>query len=158
MLKGAEKFLEPIMKMMDGFLASGSNLTDEELDKLREEIDKTMPLLNEFWKSISDSFKLPSTGDTELSGLQKGIQSVTEETAQIVEALLNSIRFFTADSNLQLRNLYLAFTSVDPKLNPMYGELVAQTAILRNIYDVLNSVVTAGGNHPLGGLAVKALI
>lgn len=158
MLKGAEKFLEPIMKMMDGFLASGSNLTDEELDKLREEIDKTVPLLNEFWKSISDSFKLPSTGDTELSGLQKGIQSVTEETAQIVEALLNSIRFFTADSNLQLRNLYLAFTSVDPKLNPMYGELVAQTAILRNIYDVLNSVVTAGGNHPLGGLAVKALI
>lgn len=158
MLKGTEKFLKPIMDMMDGFLASGSNLTDEELDKLREEINKTMPLLNEFWKSISDSFKLPSTGDTELSGLQKGIQSVTEETAQIVEALLNSIRFFTADSNLQLKNLYLAFTSVDPKLNPMYGELVAQTAILRNIYDVLNSVVTAGGNHPLGGLAVKALI
>lgn len=158
MLKGTEKFLKPIMDMMDGFLASGSNLTDEELDKLREEINKTMPLLNEFWKSISDSFKLPSTGDTELSGLQKGIESVTEETAQIVEALLNSIRFFTADSNLQLKNLYLAFTSVDPKLNPMYGELVAQTAILRNIYDVLNSVVTAGGNHPLGGLAVKALI
>ena len=54
-----------------------------------------------------------------LSALQKGIQGVTEETAQVIEALLNSMRFYVADSNSELKN---------------------QTRILGDIYSLLNGM------------------
>lgn len=159
MLKATEKLLKPVFDMIDNMFPEGkTNITGEELDELRDKIDEVAPQLNEIWKQMAEAFKIPIGSDTELSGLQKGIQSVTEETAQILEALLNSLRFFVADSNLQIKNISAAFSSRDPELNPMYGELLAQTKLLRSIDDRLASVITAAGNHPMGGFAIKSLI
>lgn len=159
MLKATDKLLKPVFDMIDNMFPEGkTNITGEELDELRDKIDEVAPQLNEIWKQMAEAFKIPIGSDTELSGLQKGIQSVTEETAQILEALLNSLRFFVADSNLQIKNISAAFSSRDPELNPMYGELLAQTKLLRSIDDRLASVITAAGNHPMGGFAIKSLI
>lgn len=156
-LRGINKFLEPIMKQLDSMIGEDSYLSTDELDKLKEQIAETMPGLNEYFKTLAESFGVPQEGTTELSGLQKGIQGVTEETAGVIEAYLNSMRFFVADSNMQLQTI-ASFFSVDPTQNPLVSELMSQTRLLQSIDERLASVITSAGNHPDGGFAIKALI
>lgn len=158
-LRGITTFLEPIMKKLDKMIGDDSYLSDSELEELQKDIDKVMPALNDYWKKLAESFKVPVGQDTSdnASTLNKGIQGVTEETANVIEAYLNSMRYFVADSNMVLNNFYLAFMSTDPMLNPMFSELSNQTKLLRSIDDRLSSVITYSGDHPNGGASIKVL-
>lgn len=159
-LRGIEKFLEPIMNKLDNMIGDDSYLSDEELKELQDDIDKTMPALNEYWKKLAESFKVPigdEGGSDNASTLSKSVQGVTESTANVIEAYLNSMRFFVSDSNMVLNNFYMAFTSIDPLLNPMYSELNNQTKLLRSIDERLASVITYSGDHPNGGASIKVL-
>lgn len=159
-LRGIEKFLEPIMSKLDNMIGDDSYLSDEELKELQDDIDKTMPALNEYWKKLAESFKVPigdEGGSDNASTLSKSVQGVTESTANVIEAYLNSMRFFVSDSNMVLNNFYMAFTSIDPLLNPMYSELNNQTKLLRSIDERLASVITYSGDHPNGGASIKVL-
>ena len=139
MLKGTEKYLKPVMDMLDGMLEDAT-FTSSEAESLQNKIDAVMPQLNEFWKSLAGSFDLEGLkkGDT-MSGLQRGIESVTEETAQALEALLNSVRYFTSDSNMQLKNILSALTAPTPE-NPYLLELKAQTEQLKAMNSLWNSL------------------
>lgn len=159
-LRTVSNFLEPIMKMIDEAIGTDSYLSTDELAKIEDAIDKTTPKMNEALKNIMDSFGglLPQPGSaSELSGLQTGIQGITAEQAGVIEAYLNSMRFFVADTNMQVQKLALFF-SADPAQNPMYSELMSQTRLLRSIDDRLASVITSAGNHPLSGFAIKSII
>lgn len=140
MLKGTEKYLKPIMDLLDRQLED-SQFTQQEASEIQDKIDEVMPLLNEYWKAIAGSFELPTQTETgELSGLQKGIESITEETAQALESLLNSIRYFVADTNAQVNNLYRFFTGT-PEESPLMQELRMQTRYLGNINTLVASVI-----------------
>ena len=143
MLEGTKKFLQPVMNMLDGMLKDAT-FTSSEAESLQNKIDAVMPQLNEFWKSLAGSFDLEGLkkGDT-MSGLQRGIQSVTEETAQALEALLNSVRYFTSDSNMQLKNILTALTAPSPE-NPYLLELKAQTEQLRLMNNLWNGIIKNG--------------
>lgn len=157
-LRGIEKFLEPIMKNLDNMIGSDSYLSNDELEALQKQIDETMPALNEYFKTIAENFGVPITGGEDNgSTLNKGIQGVTEETANVIEAYLNSMRYFVADTNMVINNFFAAFTSLDPLQNPMYSELANQTKLLRSIDDRLASVITYSGDHPNGGASIKVL-
>lgn len=159
-LRGITKFLEPIMNKLDNIIGDDSYLSNNELKELQDDIDKTMPALNEYWKKLAESFKIPigdEGGSDNASTLSKSVQGVTESTANVIEAYLNSMRFFVSDSNMVLNNFYIAFTSIDPLLNPMYSELNNQTKLLRSIDERLASVITYSGDHPNGGAALKVL-
>lgn len=159
-LRGVSKFLEPIMKQIDAAIGNDSYLSTDELAKIKASVEEMNPKLNAYFKDIMEGFGdlLPQPGSgSESSGLQKGIQSVTEETANIIEAYLNSMRYFVADSNMILNNFYAAFISIDPLQNPMYSELSNQTRLLRSIDDRLSSVITYSGDHPSGGASIKVL-
>ena len=91
-----------------------------------------------------------------LSGLQEGIQGVTEETAQIIEAYLNSIRFYIAQDNQNLAKLTQFFTGGEDIENPMLSQLkiiATQTSAIRMVFD---SIVRSG--HSQGGFGVKVFI
>lgn len=157
-LRGIEKFLEPIMKNLDNMIGSDSYLSNDELEALQKQIEETMPALNEYFKTITENFGVPITGGEDNgSTLNKGIQGVTEETANVIEAYLNSMRYFVADTNMVINNFFAAFTSLDPLQNPMYSELANQTKLLRSIDDRLASVITYSGDHPNGGASIKVL-
>ena len=159
-LRGIEKFLKPVMDLIDKSIEKDSYLSTDEMEKIKEAIDKTVPELNEYFKAIYLGFEglIPGIGkEDNASTLQKGIQGVTEETAGVIEAYLNSVRFFVSDSNMVLNNFYMAFTSIDPLLNPMYSELNNQTKLLRSIDERLASVITYSGDHPNGGASIKVL-
>lgn len=158
-LRGIEKFLEPIMKNLDNMIGSDSYLSNDELEALQKQINEKMPALNEYFKTIAENFGVPITGGEDNgSTLNQGITGVTEETANVIEAYLNSMRYFVADTNMVINNFFAAFTSLDPLQNPMYSELANQTKLLRSIDDRLASVITYSGDHPNGGAALKTII
>ena len=94
-----------------------------------------------------------NAGDT-LSGLQRGIQGVTEETAQVLSSILESIRYFVSDENQVIRQIYNTI-SMPSDENPFLSELQAQTEQLRLLYDLWNGVVNYNGSS---GRAVNVRI
>ena len=111
------------------------------------QMDSALEDMSVFW----ERFGINWTGTTSnLSGLAAGIQGVTEETAQILEALLNSMRYYVADTNEQLRQIFNTMTNPNEE-NPFLKELKNQTKYLASIDRRLDSVISAtkraSGSH-----------
>ena len=154
-LRGIEKFLEPIMKNLNNMIGSDSYLSNDELEALQKQIEETMPALNEYFKTITENFGVPITGGEDNgSTLNKGIQSITESQADVLTAYANSIRFFSADSNLRLQNIEAMFNGTIE--SPLITEMRNQTMLIRNINSLLDGVVKAG--HPDGGFGIKVFM
>lgn len=150
----SEKFIQPIIDDLNAAL-NDYELDDKEAQDLYDKAMATMPELSKFLEEWFKPF-LGMIGDTEegsLSGLQKGIQGVTEETAQIIEALLNSMRYYVADTNAKLNSIYLMLSGTEGVPNPMLVELRAQTEQLRAINRLIRNVTASG--HPNGGDGIK---
>lgn len=158
LVRGTETILKPLLGMIDEAVKD-SILTKDELSGIMDKFNTdTKGALDALYKSIVENLGvLPGGNNQELSGLNAGIKGITEETAQALEALLNSMRFFVADSNVQLKTLS-AIGSFDVEANPLLGELVAQTRVLRDINSKLESVITAGGNNSVGGYSIKTVL
>lgn len=96
-------------------------------------------------EALSAIYQVGDLATSDASGadstLQKGIQNVTETTAQALEALLNSTRFFVADSNAILARLEALFTGTGDIPNPMLSEMRMHTEYLR----MLSGAVSANG-------------
>ena len=154
-LRGIEKFLEPIMNNLNNMIGSDSYLSDDELEALQKQIEETMPALNEYFKTITENFGVPITGGEDNgSTLNKGIQSITESQADVLTAYANSIRFFSADSNLRLQNIEAMFNGTIE--SPLITEMRNQTMLIRNINSLLDGVVKAG--HPDGGFGIRVFM
>lgn len=111
------------------------------------QMDTALEDMNAFWERLGINW----TGTTSnLSGLAAGIQGVTEETAQILEALLNSMRFYVADTNEQLKSILNTMNGANEE-NPFLKELKNQTKYLASIDKRLDSVISAtkraSGSH-----------
>lgn len=134
-----------------------TTLTAEEAKEWAERVKATLPglsaLLENFFNGTQDL--LQEQG--ELSELSKGIQGVTETTAQVIEALLNSMRFYVADSNMRLRNIESAFANDDISKSPLLNELRQQTALIRSIEEMFGSVIGRGGSSHSGAY-LKVLV
>ena len=156
MLRVTEKYLQPIMDMVDSALEDWE-LSPEEAENIRKNFERLSPELNEVLKQLAEMYGVLPGGDGgDMSDLQKGIQSITETTAQALEALLNSVRFFVADSNSQLRLLVSSFSGTEGFPNPMLDELRNHTRLLNSIYSSLSSVIKSG--HPDGGFGIKTFM
>ena len=111
------------------------------------QMDTALEDMNGFWERMGISLTGTTSG---LSGLAAGIQGVTEETAQILEALLNSMRYYVADTNEQLRQIFITMTNPNEE-NPFLKELKNQTKYLASIDKRLDSVISAtkraSGSH-----------
>lgn len=91
-----------------------------------------------------------------LSGLTEGIKGITESTAQIIEAYLNSLRFFVSKESENISNIERILTSNEETGNPILSELRAQTSLVREIREVLGDVVFVG--HSKGGSGLKVFM
>lgn len=86
-----------------------TELTPEDAAAWANDVKATFPELSNaleaFLGTIHETVGgLQSSG--ELSALQKGIQGITEDTAQIIEAYLNSIRGYVSEQVTHTRNIY----------------------------------------------------
>lgn len=122
-LKVTERFLAPLYGMIDNMLEDG-NLTTSEVDALRDKLAQVAPELNAALESIFGSLGLiGDNAESDLTGLQRGIQGVTEQTAEIIAAYMNSLRFYSIDSNTQIRRIASIISDNTGQANPMLAEL-----------------------------------
>lgn len=171
MNRATSKYIQPILEAFDKAVSEGSeggnnglDVTKKELEGIKELKDKNLALFNEYAKNLMDILNVKPTGSSNISALQQGIQSVTESTAQALESILNSLRFYVATQQADIRiirdtlleklgNSISAITQ-DTSSSPVLIELRLQTTILTDIRDTLSSCVKGGHKQGRNGIKV----
>lgn len=150
LLRLSQQYITPLLKEFDQMFAESSPMGEI---MTKEELEAWKRLYNEYSEAFDEKAKaymeaIGVTGGTNkegLDGLTKGIQGVTEDTAEVVAAITESIRFFVADTNVLLHNLELHIVAPEDMANPWYEQIKSQTNYLRQIRDSIESVVTTAG-------------
>lgn len=171
MNRATSKYIQPILEAFDKAVSEGSeggnnglDVTKKELEGIKELKDKNLALFNEYAKNLMDVLNVKPTGSSNISALQQGIPSVTESTAQALESILNSLRFYVATQQADVRiirdtlleklgNSISAITQ-DTSSSPVLIELRLQTTILTDIRDTLASCVKGGHKQGRNGIKV----
>lgn len=157
-MKGAGKIMEPLLNEINKSLGD-YEIQNYEEQKIKALSEQKMKELDEFLNGLfGDNGMWNEWIDDKgqsLSGLQEGIQGVTEETAQIIEAYLNSIRFYIAQDNQNLADLRNFFIGSEEDTNPILSQLKMQTELIRAIKDMFSSVIYSGGHPTYGGAFLK---
>lgn len=171
--RAAERFIQPVLEAFDKAVEEGSEGGNNGLEVTSREIEKIKSLwatnkegFNEYAKSLMDILGITSKGSSTLSNLQQGIQSVTEATAQALESILNSMRFYLAQQQSDVRAIRdilierlgqsVASVAQGSSNSPVLIELRLQTTILTDIRDTLSSCVKSG--HKLSGKGLKVFM
>lgn len=165
------KMLEPLFKKIDNAVEKGSDGGNNRLNLVKAELDDIMTTGKDKLKGVSDMLKsfvdglgYKPKGSSNISALQQGIQSVTESTAQALESILNSLRYYVATQQADVRiirdtlleklgNSISAITQ-DTSSSPVLIELRLQTTILTDIRDTLASCVKGGHKQGRNGIKV----
>ncbi len=167
------KMIEPILKAVDEAVSEGSEggnngleVTKSELQKIIDMWGQVGPVLDENLKRLMDVMGYKPGLNSNLSALQQGIQAVTENTAQALESLLNSMRYYLATQQADVRiirdtlieRLGVSVGAVlqDANNNPVLVELRLQTTLLTDIRDTLSSCVKSG--HSQGSKGIKVFM
>ena len=153
----AGRFVDQWEKALQQYVGDDDNLSLGEITSWANMIKDDLPLLSSQLETFFKSFD-GIIGDTQgnLSSLQRGISSITEQQADILASYLNSIRFIVADSNAQLKMLVAAQTmSVDRSENPLVGHLKTIANNIKMVYTLIDGMTAS---HPNGGRGVKVVI
>ena len=154
-MKVADHWINNFGDMINAAFDEYGNVDPEKLQQaIQWFTEEGMPQIDSFLEDFNaawERYGISLTDNTSnLSGLAAGIQGVTEETAQILEALLNSMRYYVADTNEQLRQIFVTMTNPNEE-NPFLKELKNQTKYLASIDKRLDSVISAtkraSGSH-----------
>ena len=108
--KGASKIMEQLQKAINAGLEEDYSIDQAEWDAIVDAANKANIDLDKFLEGYRALFgQLSLGGEGGLSGLSKGIQGITEDTAQIIEAYLNSIRAYTSEQVEYTKKIYNMF-------------------------------------------------
>lgn len=173
MARAAAKFIQPILDAVDAAVAKGSEggndgleVTSGELKKLQELKNTNLQAFNEYANTLMKVLGVTSKGASNLSNLQQGIQSVSEATAQALESILNSCRWYIAQQQQDIRAIR---TLLEERLvnivsqsvsggssNQMIALMEQQAGYLHEICDNWSSVLKGG--HKQGGKGIKVFM
>lgn len=155
----AQGRLKELFEKIDESVTEGSvggiNLTKEEFANIQALGESALKGLNEDLLALMETlgYKGTSVGQkSELSALQQGIQGVSETTAEALEALLNSIRFFVNQQTTDIAAIRVllearySLESQSGESNPMIVELRAQTRYLEILSDRIDRVFAPSPN------------
>lgn len=154
-MKVADHWIKQFGDMINAAFDKYGNVDTEKISQaIQWFTEEGMPQIDSFLEDFNaawERYGISLTDNTSnLSGLAAGIQGITEETAQILEALLNSMRYYVADTNEQLRQIFVTMTNPNDE-NPFLKELKNQTKYLASIDKRLDSVISAtkraSGSH-----------
>ena len=154
-MTGAGAIMQPLFDEINKSLAEDYTITDQEYANIDEKQREQLKKLDEFLTGYYERYGDIVENQDSLSGLQKGIQGITEEQADIIAAFLSSIRFYIAQDNQNLTRLTEFLVGNDTQ-NPMLSQLkiiAAQTSAINSLLEG----VTKGG-HSQGGRGIKVFI
>lgn len=164
------QFIEPAMANLKSYMfgqngiftdnsESGMDLSANEAAGLGKELDKLKGQIaasNDYWDKINDAVGgiLDDTENAGKDGLSKGVQSVTEDTANLLASYVNSIR-----QSIHVKQQFLEKLVSDdiPKMNylaeaqlrelsQIQSNTARNVALVGEIRDLVNRVVDKGSN------------
>lgn len=158
---GVSKIIEPVMNAINSALEGDFDIDESELSNIENKYNKAQIDMDNFLQmlygdgGLFENFRNVVAETGELSGIQRGIESVSESTAQIIEAYLNSIRLSVADNNSILTNLANSINN-GVVSNPIVAELKSILVETTSIRTLLDSIVQTG--HPKTGSGIRVFI
>ena len=173
MNRATTKYIQPILDAFDEAVSEGSDggnngldLTEKEVAKLQELKKTNLAAFDEYAKSLMEVLNIKPTGSSNISALQQGIQSVTESTAQALESILNSCRWYIAQQQQDVRAIraileerlgnVVSQAISGGSSNQMIALMEQQTGYLHEICDNWSSVIKPG--HKQGGKGIKVFM
>lgn len=152
----AQGRLKELFEKIDESVTEGSvggiNLTKEELANIQSIGKTALEGLNEDLLALMETLGYKPNKKAELSALTQSIQGVSETTAEALEALLNSIRFFVNQQTTDIAAIRVllearySLESQSGESNPMIVELRAQTRYLEILSDRIDRVFAPSPN------------
>ena len=120
MYRGAQEIMKQVQEVINQDLADDYDIDDwQKIWDVAKKANVDLDAFLQGWYKMFGGLSDGASGG--LSALQKGIQGVTEQTAQVIESLLNSMRFTQAES---------------------YTELQSQTRVLKDIKGILTDLTS----------------
>ena len=171
--RATERFIRPILKAFDDAVSEGGdgannglNITKEEIARLQKLKNDNLQAYDKYLSNFMELLGITPTASSNLSALQQGIQSITESTGQALESVLNSLRFYVAQSQSDIRiirdtliqRLGTAAGAItqESTSNPVLLELQVHTTLLTEIRDTISSCTKTG--HRLGRNGIKVFM
>ena len=154
-MRVAGKMLEPLFRDIDNAVEKygdgGTSVMMSELAKVRERFGIIAPELSDALEELTSLWGLGGEGS--LSGLAAGIQGMTEEQANILEAYWNSVRGYTANIDMNVSRIAQILGAGGDNSNPMLAQMTLVAQNTNNINTLLQSVTKSG--HSQGGYGIK---
>ena len=151
----ADKYFTNLFSDLDEILATQGGVLGnrDAFTEWMNDLQTAFGGFNEEATEIANAFMQMGGFGGGLEGLTASLQGMTEETAEILAAYLNSVRYYVADNNQLLRNLYegLAFDSGN---NPIVEQLKI-VAANTNAISTMFSDIYKGAGHDDGGAYIK---
>ena len=149
-----EKSMTAFYDDWDAALADDGGLDKQEAESLKQawktlqgELDSKLQAMTDVM-GVTDDIR----GTPELGTLTKGIQGVTEDTAEIIASYLNAMRFMLGEQSSNIKSITDNYGNIEAP-NTMLGQLKMIADNTRAINDLLGSVTKAG--HREGGYGIK---
>ena len=137
-MRSQKKAVDSYMDMWDKYVSAnseeGEDLTPTEIDALKKYKNYLLEGMNEDLQRLAEIMGYSGVEEGSLSELQKGIQGITENQAEVIESYLNSIRMFVAQNN---------------------NELKEHTKYLKNLYELFNGMTAS---YSSGGIGLKVVM
>lgn len=153
----ARKYLDTLFDQIDAAVQKDGNGGVEVMwNEIQDAMDTATETFPAFSAKLEDFFRrFGGSGEGSLSGLAAGIQGMTEEQANILEAYWNSVRMYTAsiDQNVAMIASALGVGGNSPSTNPMLQQMSLIAANTQATHQLLQSVTKSG--HSLGGYGIK---
>ena len=162
--RAAQRFLQPLFDAIDKAVSEGSaggnlgtDVTESELANIQNLANVQLEGFNDYVSALMNALNIKPSSQKSLSALQQGIQNITESQASAIESILNSMRFFaaqTAEDVSAIRRLLSASNSLyqnEGEQSLLLGELKTQTSVMNKLYSLLDSVIKPTGHRFNGG-------
>jgi hypothetical protein len=153
--QGASSIIKKYVDTINDALANDSIIDTDEMNAIKDASEVTKAKLSEFFAFMQEQYGIANMGESELSGLSKGIQGITETQADILAAYWNAVRF-DVSAIRQRFDEYLATQGLSEDTNPMLTLLNSQLEQLKAIRGVLDDAI-AGGDSTTGAFRVRVV-
>ena len=155
--KGASKIMENLMSVINDAIGDNGVITESEWSQIMQESENTFVDLDNFLTRYSDmlhriGIDLQSKEGT-ISGLQKGIQGITEDQADVLSSYWNTVRFDVS----AIRRMFENYVSSDAETyeSPMLLQLKSISNQVNLIHELLSSAI--GNNITSNAINVRIL-
>jgi chromosome segregation ATPase len=147
-MKIAGRFIDEWDKALERY-ASDGDLSNSEIEYYANKVKNDLPALSSQLETFFSSFdNVLGDASGNLSGLQRGISSITAEQADILASYANSCRFLLASIDTNLSHLASRVMSQMSGENPMVEQLriiANNTQMLYNLFSGMTAPYSGGG-------------